>query len=427
MIYLLFVSVYILLYFQKTKRMMDTKLYGPHVLSIVVTFICSTTQLIVLYNLIKHTKHIMYTHPSTIVGYFSIISYSIFSIGWFILSIYGLSVSPMQFDVIPICHFQYSLPFFFQIGKTLLFIFYIVRFHKLFSRTALAYKKLPLIVLSIFIAIGYIFSSVCFLVLTFWDELKVVEGVPHGFGDCEYRLNAHPYQHHLVYLGISLTLITDLVASVVILRLYFKNLFIVFYLADRVEFNNEQQKNKNDEFMKLIMKITNLVIVSVLTEYMTLVINAAEIGVYWLSVDHTVNVICICFSFSHSEQSYRRMCCCVHRYCTNCCTSLCFKCCVPRDIEDRTIAPVIEGESKTDKESKTDTPKLEFSTISRHKSQTETDGDNGETLTQIQMKPRTSNQRLNEMTENTKMIMHKNNTRFVCVCVCGVVSWCDLV
>ena len=72
--------------------------------------------------------------------------------------------------------------------------------------------------------------------------------------------------------------------------------------------------------MKLMMKTSNLVILSVMTEFMVLVTNGLQIGEYWLSINHTINVLCIYLSFGgFNDNIYDKLCCCVDKYCHKCC------------------------------------------------------------------------------------------------------------
>ena len=131
-----------------------------------------------------------------------------------------------------------------------------------------------------------------------------------------------------------------------IYRLYLRRLTVLSLAYDRFEFKSKKHRQKNEQFMRLMLKITNLLIVSIITEYMTLAINGIGIGEYWLCFNHLINVLCIYLSFGANDKLYDILCCCVDNCCYVCCSSVCFCCCLPKDIDD-SITVAIEENSKT--------------------------------------------------------------------------------
>ena len=144
-------------------------------------------------------------------------------------------------------------------------------------------------------------------------------------------------------------------------RLYLKKLVVLSAIYDNFEFKSKEHAKKNQHFMELILRTTNLVIVTIISEYLLLIVNGSGVGEHWLVIGHTINVLCIYLSFGAvNDRLYNKLCCCVHRHCHKCCASLCFCCCLPKsEINDVPVS--FQAISKSN--SSTNNTKIEFATI----------------------------------------------------------------
>eukprot|EP01084_Bolivina_argentea_P203362 347351_1 len=90
-----------------------------------------------------------------------------------------------------------------------------------------------------------------------------------------------------------------------------------------------------DKFYKIMLRMTNLVIITVVTSFLTLIVYVFRAGEYWYSIDHVINVLCIYLSFGgFSDRLYNILCWCTERYYYKCCAMCCFCCCMPLPIKD---------------------------------------------------------------------------------------------
>eukprot|EP01084_Bolivina_argentea_P036316 67203_1 len=316
----------------------------PGYISLSVTFICTTVQLCILFDLIRHTKNKLSTKAKTsiILAYGSIVSFSLYSIGIFIQSIYEISVSSSQFDR-RICTYRYITPFFFQIGKILMFWFFIARLYGIFFKSTLKYKILPLKLFGIFCLIIFSLPSVLFGIVTLDGLIHTNPNEINTVADCNGVTDNSSFGKPLRITAIAMNMIGDLIASIIMLRLYLKRLILLSNAFDKFEFKSEHHKQKNECFMTLILKTTNLMIISILTEYIVLIVSAASIGIYWMSINHTINVLCIYLSFGgFNDKLYDDLCCCVDKYCYGCCSSLCILCCMPCHTDERVAVAIAE-------------------------------------------------------------------------------------
>eukprot|EP01084_Bolivina_argentea_P203361 347350_1 len=88
-----------------------------------------------------------------------------------------------------------------------------------------------------------------------------------------------------------------------------------------------------DKFYKIMLRMTNLVIITVVTSFLTLIVYVFRAGEYWYSIDHVINVLCIYLSFGgFSDRLYNILCWCTERYYYKCCAMCCFCCCMPLPI-----------------------------------------------------------------------------------------------
>eukprot|EP01083_Nonionella_stella_P083646 231341_1 len=327
----------------------------PSTLSAVVTGLCFTTQMIIFGFLVKKTKEHL-PNTSILLSYASVISYSLYAFTQFIMSIIAETTPPDAFNSLALCLYENITPSFFLCGKILMLLFYIVRLYGILHNTSFAYNKLPLISLGIFVVVGLAAGGVCFWVIVITGlsassasgELANIQDFP----GCRLSIDAAPGRIPLTITAIGISLIVDLIASIIILRLYLKKLILLSLAFDKFEFKSKTHLKNNEKFMQLILKTTNLVIISIITEYLTLVVNGAGIGEFWLSFDHTINVLCIYLSFgSADDRAYGLLCGCIDKCCHKCCTRICFCCCLPTQIDDG-LQVAIEENSKSSKSSR---------------------------------------------------------------------------
>eukprot|EP01084_Bolivina_argentea_P026613 49501_1 len=330
--------------------------------SMVVTLINMLTQLFIIIHLIRNTKKKL-PNKSIMIAYISCIFYCLYSFNTFIQSIYSVSAS--HFNAAVICTYRYMTPSCFLIAKILMLIFYLSRLYKLFRGTSYEYNVHTLQIFAAFIIIGFSISGVCFSIVAIsglsivGDELSTYT----SFGDCLNAINQAPNRMILTSTAIGCNLLVDLVSSIIILRLYLRKLILLSLAYDHWQFKSKMQKQKNEKFMKLMLKTTNLVIVSVATEYSLIFVNGARIGEYWLAFNHTINVLCIYLSFGgFNDKLYDKLCCCIDKCCSKCCGRLCFCCCMPSNV-DSTIMVTIQENSTVNSLEKSKDSKLQVNSI----------------------------------------------------------------
>eukprot|EP01084_Bolivina_argentea_P290491 498993_1 len=333
---------------------MMKELQYPGHMSLILTFICASIQLVILFDLIKNTRSKL-PNPAITLAYAAIISFVLYPIGIFIQSAYEISIN--SFDP-TICPFRISTQFTFSIGKILMFLFYTVRLYRLFNKTAYKYKKLPLQIFGAFIIVGFSVPSLFFAIAVINGFIKTSKKDIKFIGDCDGKQNNSSFRKTLVFSGIAVNMVTDLTVSIIILRLYLKKLILCSTVFDTFEFKSQSHKKKNEIFMTLILRTTNLLIICVIAEYIILLVPALSLGVYWMSIKLTVNVVCIYFSFGKfNDKLYGKLCCCMDKCCYKCCAVLCFCCCSPKNSTQTGIA--IEENSKDVQKTSVSVAKME--------------------------------------------------------------------
>ena len=140
---------------------------------------------------------------------------------------------------------------------------------------------------------------------------------------------------------------------------------------DAIKKNNvsdiETKMNKSDQFYALILKITNLLIISTISGIiMSLLIYVVNIGQYWSTLEHTMNVLCIYLSFGgFNDKTYQKL-CFMERLCYKCCAKICFCCCLPSNLTNKSTSSTLQiADNKTDTNDTNDahTPQSEINSI----------------------------------------------------------------
>ena len=132
-------------------------------------------------------------------------------------------------------------------------------------------------------------------------------------------------------------------------RLYLKKLILLSLTYDTLQLNSATKPigydgtDQTDRFYKLTLKLTFLFIITILTGYLTLLIQGLGIGEYWLCFDHTINVLCIYLSYAFNDKLYDKLCgWFVARYCYKCCAPLCFCCCEPKELPEHVSFAIMD-------------------------------------------------------------------------------------
>merc|ERR1719229_1125133 len=106
------------------------------------------------------------------------------------------------------------------------------------------------------------------------------------------------------------------------IRLYIRKLVLLSLAFDEYQFQSTEHRERNERFLKLMVKTTNLVVWVVIWSYFGMVIVMLQLGHFLVMIDHSVIVLCVYLGYAHNHGLYDKLCCAQRSY--QCCTVLCF-------------------------------------------------------------------------------------------------------
>ena len=128
------------------------------------------------------------------------------------------------------------------------------------------------------------------------------------------------------------------------ISLYIRKLVLLSLAFDEYKvmgkFQSDEHRQKNERFLKLMVKTTNLVVIVVISSYFSMLILVLQLGHFMVMIDHSVIVLCVYLSYAHNARLYDKLCCAERSY--RCCTVLCFLFADPKSIEDESLAVAIQ-------------------------------------------------------------------------------------
>lgn len=113
---------------------------------------------------------------------------------------------------------------------------------------------------------------------------------------------------------------------------------------DQYEFESKEHKQKNERFLELMVKTSNLVVIVVVSSYASIIFMALQFGIFIVLIDHTIIALCIYLSYAVNQSLYDKLCCSTK--CYRFCTILCYCCCAPRNIKDESLEVAIQENCK---------------------------------------------------------------------------------
>ena len=156
---------------------------------------------------------------------------------------------------------------------------------------------------------------------------------------------------------------------------------------DEYPFQSDEHRQKNERFLKLMVKTTNLVVMVVISSYVSMLILVLQLGHFMVMIDHSVIVLCVYLGYAHNARLYDKLCCARRSY--RCCTVLCFLFADPTKIDDESLAVAIQENNRRHRFNS-----ISHSlSLSRHRSLSASQSaDVQETSKSLDLSPKNSNQ-----------------------------------
>ena len=161
-----------------------------------------------------------------------------------------------------------------------------------------------------------------------------------SYQDCSDLVYLDPSSARLINIAIAVYSFWDLLASITILRLFIKKLALLSLAFNEIDVlikdkmvkskKNLNRHRKNQFFLSLVIKTTNIVILTMISSWIAMLSAGARIGTYWHVIAHVITVLAIYMMYS--EKTYSKVCCCSN-ICNDCCIRMCYCCCLrPRHL-----------------------------------------------------------------------------------------------
>ena len=157
--------------------------------------------------------------------------------------------------------------------------------------------------------------------------------------DClnlEERFRTDTYQLALLII-VSFYVLNEIIYSIVILRLFISRVLIIARASgtdynDITVGNGYGPKNiKKNLFLFSIIKLTNLTILAIISNYIALINYGLQWPLYTLNIDTICNCLSVFLSLESSQAIYDKIFYFCHLLCFRCCVRVCFCCCLPLD------------------------------------------------------------------------------------------------
>eukprot|EP01084_Bolivina_argentea_P290848 499723_1 len=322
------------------------QLQYPGYFSLILSIICFFIQSTILISLIKQTKEKL-PNKAILTAYLSILFFVIHNLDILTESIY-VTINPNGFNS-TLCTLRSMSIWLYKTGEILMYLFYINRLYKIFNGTEFKYNKKSLSIFGICIVIAIYIENiiVTFVVLTNSNssDFNQISQQIQTVQDCQliHQTYSKNIKYMLTLYSIVAAFIETLITAI-LLRLYLKKLSLLSLAYDEYNFTSEGHKHKNERFLQLFVKTTTLVIVALIASYIASILLITEFGSFLLITEHSVISICIYLGYGSNDKLYHKICCLCHKSCHQCCTLICFCCCVPNQI-DESLNAVITANS----------------------------------------------------------------------------------
>eukprot|EP01084_Bolivina_argentea_P012452 23332_1 len=246
------------------------------------------------------TKHTI-TKPDVYVSLLTYICYLLFCFSILILSIMEVQGTFTDFG----CIMLFTYASWLVPGKILMYIFFTIRLHQIFKGSIFSYPKFKLLLFSSITCTLIAIFSIIILLVTIPDIIKVNSKhiTINSVQECINIISAYQKQNSIMIqlVGITGFVLTDICASIVLLRLYLKKLLILSITFDRItqktelfshNFSNSQKEKMEDDsyYLQLAIKTTNLLILSTSTSWAAIFLQMLQNPV-WLVLDVICNVV----------------------------------------------------------------------------------------------------------------------------------------
>ena len=289
-------------------------------------------------------------------------------------------------------HFNHNIcwivPFtnqYLAFNKIFLYLYFILRLHKLFHRSAMAIPKRKLFIFAVTMIViltvsimydtlsmfpffePYQFSISRIIVFSLsitmfrpffmitiseiiWvnnnQSLVHFESITSLSNCANLLINYNvTWLQTFVWIAIGCQTLTEIFFYIFMLRLF---LIRIVYLS------LTQIQSTSVTLMKLAIKHTNLLILVMTTSYLGLLTWGFGIGTYMLSIDLMINSVAIYLSFEFSDKLYDILCCsslCQNYKCHQCCIYLCWCCCTPTRVPQSVLSDLKQMESNLSNQS----------------------------------------------------------------------------
>ena len=239
----------------------------------------------------------------------------------------------------------------FTISKSALYIFFIVRLYQVFNGSVYEISKRKAKMMGFLVSIPLILLTI----ILYTAKIKPIKYLSNpknkheisttiqSFEDCqnlEESFRTDSFQRSLA-IGVSIYILNEIIYSIVILRLFIRRVLMISNATDAkhedimVGKENSKKNIKRKLFLYSIVKLTNLTILAIISNYIALIKYGAKWPLYTLNIDAICNCASVFLSLKSSQKIYDNTFYFCHAVCYKCCARLCYCCCLPGNKEKR--------------------------------------------------------------------------------------------
>eukprot|EP01084_Bolivina_argentea_P272410 463792_1 len=235
------------------------------------------------------------------------------------------------------CISRWFDPSAWSMAKLMVYLFFISRLHSIFGGTIFAIPTNRLKLMAFIVCIpNIIYITMMYYVLAIPTRLILNTNVSiNNVEDCSnfFGANVSAGVKQYMYIGIVVSLLNQIIFSIIILRLFLKR--IIFLSLSLKGMTKRALIDK--PLLQLAIKTTNLTILAFSTMFIFLLNRTVISGAIVYNIDGVITTISICLMYQSFSKLYDRLFSCCDTYCYRCCIKLCFCCCsaksLPHDIE----------------------------------------------------------------------------------------------
>eukprot|EP01083_Nonionella_stella_P106354 306775_1 len=304
-----------------------------------VSIISNVSIVLMLINIIRHTypeKRTMRCRFYMNVSIF--IFYLLFCATQSVISIYSLISSVTHSFYVPWCQLRLHEMYGFIIAKILLYQFYIYQFHVTFKDSSFGIPIRRLKCMGIIVSIPIIALTV----ISFMVALKPAQYLSdtrntaqwhqeniNGFSECSLIYKEYyesiPLLFSLFNVVTMVYVFNEIAFSIVILRLFLSRTLLLTLRLTKSE-------SIESGAAHLTIKTTNLIILSVVTNYLLFIKYALSLDASVYVIDAFFNCLSIFLSYKFAAPLYNLIYRPCHKTCYGMCLNLCVCCCLPKSL-----------------------------------------------------------------------------------------------